>query len=153
VDPSVAASDIRTTGDYVDAAAATRRFSLVLLTVFAGVALVMAAVGIYGVVSYTAAERTRETGVRLALGARPGDILALVLGEGVKRTLVGIVLGLGAALVASRTLQGLLYGVPPTDPATYGGVIVVLVTVALAASLLPAWRAARLDPLVALRRE
>ncbi len=153
VDPNVAAADIRVTGYYVDAAAASRRFSLVLLALFAGVALVMAAVGIYGVVSYTAAERTRETGVRLALGARMGDILALVLGEGVKRTGVGIGVGLGAALAASRALQGLLYGVQPTDPATYGGVIVVLVAVALVASFLPAWRAARLDPLVALRRE
>jgi putative ABC transport system permease protein len=153
VDPNVAASDIRTMGDYVDAASATRRFSLVLLTVFAGVALVMAAVGIYGVVSYTATERTRETGVRLALGARPRDILALVLGEGVRRTLLGIGAGLAAALAVSRTLQGLLYGVPPTDPPTYGAVIAVLVAVAIVASLLPAWRAARLDPLVALRRD
>ncbi len=153
VDANVAAADIRTTGYYVDAAAAARRFSLVLVTLFAGVALVMAAVGIYGVVSHTAAQRTRETGVRLALGARMTDILALVLGEGVRRTMVGIGVGLGAALVASRALQGLLYGVGATDPLTYGGVIVVLVAVALLASFLPAWRAARLDPLVALRRE
>jgi predicted permease len=152
VDANVAAADIRTSGYYVDTAFAARRFSLVLLALFAGVALLMAAVGIYGVVSYTAAQRTRETGVRLALGATMGDILALVLGEGVKRTIVGIGVGLLAALAASRTLQGLLYGVGATDPLTYGGVIVVLVAVALAASFLPAWRAARLDPLVALRR-
>ncbi len=153
VDPNVAAADVRTSGYYLDAAAASRRFSLVLLALFAGVALVMAAVGIYGVVSYTAAQRTRETGVRLALGATMGDILTLVLGEGVKRAVVGIAVGLGAAVAASRALQGLLHGVPPTDPFTYGGVIVILVAVALAASFLPAWRAARLDPLVALRRE
>ena len=89
MDPNVAAADIRTTGYYVDAAAAARRFSLVLLALFAGVALVMAAVGIYGVVSYSVAQRTRETGVRLALGATMGDILALVLGEGLRRTVAG----------------------------------------------------------------
>jgi putative ABC transport system permease protein len=153
VDATVAAADIRTTGFYVDGAAAARRFSLVLVSLFAAVALAMAAVGIYGVVSYTAAQRTRETGVRLALGATMGDILAGVLGEGVKRTAVGIGVGLLGALAASRALGGLLYGVGSTDPLTYGGVIFVLVTVALAASFVPAWRAARLDPLIALRRE
>jgi putative ABC transport system permease protein len=153
VDATVAAADIRTTGFYVDTASAARRFSLVLVALFAGVALVMAAVGIYGVVSYTAAQRTRETGVRLALGATMNDILAQVLGEGVKRAAVGIGLGFLAALAASRALQGLLYGVGATDPLTYASVIVVLVTVALVASFLPAWRAARLDPLTALRRE
>jgi len=153
VDPNVAAADVRTSGYYVDAAATSRRFSLLLLGLFAGVALLMAAVGIYGVVSYSVAQRTRETGVRLALGASAGDILTLVLGEGVKRTAVGIAAGLLGALGASRALRGLLYGVRATDPFTYGAVILVLIAVALAASFLPAWRAARLDPLVALRRE
>jgi putative ABC transport system permease protein len=153
VDPNVAAAQVCASGDYVAAAAKSRRFSLLLLGIFAGVALLMAALGIYGVVSYAVAQRTRETGVRLALGAGMGDILALVLGEGVKRTLLGIAAGLLAALVLSRALRGLLYGVGAMDPYTYGGVIVVLVTVALMASFLPAWRAARLDPLAALRRE
>jgi putative ABC transport system permease protein len=153
VDPNVAAADIRTSGHYVDAAAAARRFSLVLISLFAAVALVMAAVGIYGVASYSAAQRTRETGVRMALGARMGDILALVLGEGVRRTALGILVGLGAALLTCRALRGLLYGVGPADPLTYAAVILVLVAVALLASLLPAWRAARVDPAIALRRE
>jgi putative ABC transport system permease protein len=153
VDASVAAADIRASGYYVESASAARRFSLVLLSLFAAIALVMAAVGIYGVVSYTVAQRTRETGVRLALGATMGDILGQVLGEGIRRTAVGIGVGLLAALGASRALRGLLYGVGATDPLTYGAVVVVLVIVALAASFLPAWRAARLDPLAALRRE
>ncbi|HJS57611.1 MAG TPA: FtsX-like permease family protein [Vicinamibacteria bacterium] len=153
VDPNVAAADVRTSGYYVDAAATSRRFSLLLLGLFAGVALLMAAVGIYGVVSYSVAQRTRETGMRMALGASAGDILTLVLGEGVKRTALGIAAGLLGAIGASRALRGLLYGVRATDPFTYGAVIVVLIAVALAASFLPAWRAARLDPLVALRRE
>jgi putative ABC transport system permease protein len=153
VDANVAAADIRASGYYVENASASRRFSLVLLSLFAGIALVMAAVGIYGVVSYTAEKRTRETGVRLALGATMGDILGQVLGEGIRRTAVGIAVGLLAALAASRALEGLLYGVKSTDPLTYGAVVLVLVTVALGASFLPAWRAARLDPLAALRRE
>jgi predicted lysophospholipase L1 biosynthesis ABC-type transport system permease subunit len=153
VDPNVAAADLRASGFYVEAAAGARRFSLVLLGLFAGVGLVMAAVGIYGVVSYSVAQRTRETGVRLALGATMGDILALVLGEGVRRTAVGIALGLGAALLATRALDSQLFGVEPTDPLTYGGVMAVLVGVTLAASFLPAWRAARSSPLEALRRE
>jgi ABC-type antimicrobial peptide transport system permease subunit len=89
----------------------------------------------------------------MALGARMGDILALVLGEGVRRTALGILVGLGAALLTCRALRGLLYGVGPADPLTYAAVILVLVAVALLASLLPAWRAARVDPAIALRRE
>jgi ABC-type antimicrobial peptide transport system permease subunit len=153
IDPNVATADIRTTGYYVDAAAAPRRFSLVLLTVFAGLALALATVGIYGVVAYTVAERTRETGVRLALGAGVGDILTLVLAEGVKRTLAGIAAGLVATLAMSQALGSLLYGVAATDPLTYAGAIAVLVGVTVAACLLPAWRAARVNPVVALRRD
>jgi predicted permease len=151
VDPNVASADVRTTGFYVDLASASRRFSLALLTAFAGLALALAGIGIYGVVSYTVAQRTRETGVRVALGASVSDILALVLGEGVKRTVVGIALGLVATFASSRALESLLFGVKVTDPATYGGVVAVLVAVTLAACLLPAWRAAQVSPMVALR--
>lgn len=153
VDPNVAAADIRTSGDYVDAAAASRRFSLLLLTAFAGLALGMAAVGIYGVVAYGVAQRTRETGVRLALGAGVADIVGLVLGEGLRRTLQGIGAGLAAALAASHALRSLLYGVAATDLPTYAAVIAVLVGVTVAACLLPAWRAARVNPLLALHRD
>jgi predicted permease len=151
VDSTVAAADIRASGYYVDAAMAARRFSLELLAGFAGLALVMAAIGIYGVVSYTVAQRTREIGVRIALGAEMRDIVGMVLGEGVKRTAVGVALGLAGALAASHAVRGLLYGVGTTDPATYAAVVALLLAVTIVACLLPAWRAARVSPLVALR--
>lgn len=151
VDPGVASADARLTGFYVDNASAARRFSLVLVGVFSAVALAMAALGLYGVVSYGVAQRTRETGVRLALGAGVGDIVLLVLGDGLKRTLLGVGIGLVAAAAATRGLRGLLYGVTAGDPRVYAAVVAVLLAVGLLASVLPAWRAARLPPLVALR--
>ncbi len=153
VDPNVASADIRLSGDYVEAAAASRRFSLRLLTSFACLALVMATIGIYGVAAYSVTQRTREIGVRMALGARMNDIFAVVLGEGARRTAAGIGLGLACTLAVSRTLQSLLYGVRATDPATYAGVMALLFFVTLAACLLPAWRASRVDPLLALRQD
>jgi ABC-type antimicrobial peptide transport system permease subunit len=114
-------------------------------------ALAMASLGIYGVVSYTVACGTRETGLRLALGATVRDILEGVLGEGLKRTAWGIAVGLAAALAAERTFRSLLFGVEAYDPWTYASVALVLVAVTLLASALPAWRAARLDPARALR--
>ena len=151
VDSTVAAADIRASGYYVDAATAARRFSLELLAGFAGLALVMAAIGIYGVVSYTVAQRTREIGVRIALGAEMRDIVGMVLGEGVRRTAVGVALGFAGALAASHAVRGLLYGVGATDPVTYAAVVALLLAVTIVACLLPAWRAARVSPLVALR--
>lgn len=153
VDATVAAADVRPAGYYLETAAAPRRFSLQLLAGFAFLALAMAAVGIYGVVSYAVAQRTREIGVRLALGAGMREIVGLVVREGVQRTAVGVVLGLAGALAASRAVRSLLYGVTATDPATYVSVVALLVGVTLAACVLPAWRAARVDPLVALRED
>jgi len=153
VDSTVAAADIRPTGYYLDNATAGRRFSLELLAGFAVLALALAAIGIYGVVSYTVAQRTREIGVRLALGADMGDIARMVLGEGVRRTGVGIAIGLAGALAASRAVRGMLYGVGATDPVTYAAVVALLVAVTVAACLLPAWRAARVSPLAALRED
>lgn len=151
VDPGVASLGGRLSGDFVDTAAAARRFTLVLLAVFAAVALLLATVGIYGVVAYAVAQRTRETGLRLALGASAADILRLVLGEGLRRSAVGIALGLAAAFAAAHASRSLLFGVGEADPAAYAVVVVLLLTVTLAACLLPAWRAARLDPVRALR--
>ena len=153
VDPNVASVGGRLLGSYVDAAATGRRFALVLLTLFAGTALLLAAVGIYGVLAYAVAQRTRETGLRIALGAGVADILAQVLGEGLRRTAAGIAVGLVAAVLAAHGLRSLLFGVGATDPATYAGVVALLLGVTLAACLVPAWRAARLDPVRALRQE
>jgi putative ABC transport system permease protein len=153
VDSNVASAGARLSGSYLKGAAAARRFSLVLIALFAAIALVMAAVGIYGVVSYTVARRTRETGLRLALGAGAPDILSLVLGEGLKRTAWGIAAGLVAAFAAARFFRSLLFGVEAADPATYAGVALVLLAITLAACFVPAWWASRLDPLEALRQD
>jgi putative ABC transport system permease protein len=153
VDPNVASAGARMSGSYLEAAAAARRFGVLLIATFASIALVMAAVGIYGVVSYTVAQRTRETGLRLALGAGARDILSLVLGEGLKRTAWGIAIGLAASFAAARGFRSLLFGVEAADPASYAGATVLLLAVTLAASIVPAFSAARLDPLRALRED
>jgi len=132
---------------------APRRFNLLLLGVFALVGLALAGVGLYGVMSYTVTQRTREIGVRMAMGAQTGDVLRLVIGEGMKLALTGALLGLGGALALTRLMGSLLYGVQATDTVTFGGVMGVVGVVTAAASLLPAYRATRVDPLVALRVE
>ena len=132
---------------------ALRNFMRMLLSVFASLALLLANVGIYGVISYAVSQRTRELGVRMALGARPIDVLRLILGEGLKLVCVGVVLGITSALALTRLLASLLYGVSATDPLIFVGVTALLIGVALAACLLPARRAMCVDPIVALRYE
>ena len=132
---------------------ADRRFALVVFEAFGAAALVLAAIGLYGILSVSVTERTREIGVRSALGATSRDILALVLHQGMVLTGVGVALGLILALAASRPLAALLFELTPLDPLTYGSVVVLLLGVAALACWAPDWRAARLDPALTLRAE
>ena len=144
---------ISTMARIVAEASAETRFYSWALGVFALVALALGALGIYGVMSYSVAQRRHELGIRMALGAKPSDLLRLVAGQGLKLTLLGVALGLAAALALTRLMTGLLFGVSATDPLTFVGIAVLLALVALLACWIPAWRATRADPLVALREE
>src|SRR2546430_6670052 len=139
--------------DLLAATAAERRFALVLFEAFALAALVLAAAGMYGVLAGSVAERAREIGVRAALGATRGNILALVLRQGLTLTGLGALLGLAGAVAASQAIASMLFGVSRLDPVTYAGVIALLLFVALIACSVPAWRAARVDPMRTLRTE
>ena len=153
VDAELPLYNVRTLDDYVSGSVAQRRFTALLLGIFAVVALLLAAVGLYGVMSYGVAQRTHEIGVRVALGAESSDVLWLVVGQGLRLTMLGVVLGWLGALAVSRFLSGMLYGVAGDDPVTFAAVAAVFVAVALAACYVPARRATRVDPLVALRYE
>jgi ABC-type antimicrobial peptide transport system permease subunit len=153
LDPDLPVSQVTTARELSRASLASQRFLGSLLGAFAGLALLLAGVGLNGVIAFTVRRRVREIGIRLALGARPGDVLGAVLGRGLRLTAVGLALGAGGALAAGRTLRGLLYDVSPTDPATFAAVGVVLTATALFACYWPARRAARLDPVEALRHE
>ena len=153
VDPQIPLFDPRTFLEYLENEIAPTRFTMTLASAFAVVALVMAAVGLYGVISYSVSQRAAELGVRVALGAHDGAILRLVLRDGAVMAGVGIAVGLVGSVVVTRTIRSLLVGVGPTDLPTFAVVSLVLGAVTLVASYIPARRAARLDPLVALRRE
>jgi putative ABC transport system permease protein len=152
-DPELAIYDVRTMEDYVALSTGSARFQTQLLTLFAALALVLTAVGLYGVVAYGVAQRTREFGIRLALGADPRRVLRLVLGQGLRLAVIGVTIGVAAAAFATRLLVGSLYGVAPLDPATFAAVAFTLLFVAAAASFVPARRATRVDPIRALRAD
>jgi putative ABC transport system permease protein len=132
---------------------ATRQLPAVLLGLFAALALTLAMVGIYGVISYSVSQRTNEIGIRMALGAERSDVLCLIIGQGMIPVGAGLIVGLCIAIALSRTLSGVLYGIKPTDPLTFGAVSLVLIIISLMACAAPARRAIRVDPLVALRYE
>jgi predicted permease len=153
LDPQLPVYDVRTMEERVATTLARPRVTAVLVGVFAATALLLAAIGIYGVVSYTVAQRTRELGVRMALGAPAAGVLRLVVGQGMLPAVGGVVVGLAGAWAAARVLGSLLYGVSASDPWTFAGVALFLLMVALVATWLPARRATRVDPVIALRAE
>jgi putative ABC transport system permease protein len=153
VDKNQPLAEEATMDEVIARSVAPRRFQTMLLGLFALLALVLAAVGIYGVVSYSCSQRVHEFGIRVALGAERRDLLQMVIRQGTKITLIGVCVGVGGALALTRFLSGLLYGVKPTDPLTLLGVSLFLTAVALLASYIPARRATKVDPMVALRYE
>jgi len=153
LDKNVTVSEVQSMDRVVSASTAQPRFYLFLLGTFAAVALILAAVGIYGVMSYSVSRRTHEIGIRMALGANEGVVLKLVTGQGMTLALVGAAAGLAGALLLSGSMSSLLYGIAPTDPLTLVAVSLLLVAVATLATYIPARRATRVDPIVALRYE
>jgi ABC-type antimicrobial peptide transport system permease subunit len=151
VDPDQPVTSIRTAEELMDASRAQPRFSMILLGIFSATALILAMIGIYGVLAYSVAQRRQELGIRLALGAEQSRILRLVVGQGLRLALFGIALGLIAALVLTRLMAGVLYQVSTHDAVTFIFVPLVFLVIALLASYLPARRATRVDPLEALR--
>ena len=153
VEPDLPVTEVTTMDGLLSRSLSPRRFASVLIAVLAGLALVLSAVGIYGVMSYTVGQRTQEIGVRMAMGAQPRNMLALILGRGASLALIGIAAGTLGALALTRFLSSLLFGVAPKDPLTFVGIALLLFGVALAACYVPARRAMRVDPMVALRYE
>ncbi len=153
LDPSQPPYGIMTLENALAESVAPRRFNLLLLGTFAASAVLLAVIGIYGVMSYAVTQRTREIGIRMALGARRGEIVRLVVGQGMAVALTGIAAGTAAALGLTRLIATLLFDVKPNDPLTFAAVVIALTATALLASWVPALKAARVDPLLALRYE
>jgi putative ABC transport system permease protein len=146
-------AEFRTFSQIYSASLGSRRFNLILIGFFAAIALMLATAGVFGVMAYSVSRRTREIGVRIALGARSRDVLTMILGQGLRTVLIGIAIGVAGAFAITRAVQSLLFGVTATDPLTFSAVILLLLTIALLACYLPARRAAKVDPMVALRYE
>ena len=153
VDSQLPITKVQTMNEVAAASFDARRFNMLLLTLFAGLALVLAAVGVYGVMSYAVTQRTHEIGIRMALGAQVGNVMRLIMKSGLTITIIGVVIGLGGAYALTRLMSSLLFGVEPTDKATFAGVSLCLLLIALAACYIPARRATKVDPLQALRYE
>jgi putative ABC transport system permease protein len=153
VDPELPIYGVRTMDDAMASTVSQRRFAMNLLLLFAVTALLLSAIGVYGVIAFSVAQRRHEIGIRMALGARPGDVQKLLLTQGARLALAGVGIGLAGAFLLTGALSALLYGVSPRDPLTFGGIAALLTMVALAASYLPARGASRLDPVKALRSE
>jgi putative ABC transport system permease protein len=153
LDPAIPAAALERLDAVITQSVAQRRFSMLLLAAFAFVAVFLAAVGLYGVVAYAVSQRTREIGLRMAIGAQHGDALRMVVGEGMKVAAAGIGVGLLAALWLARYVAAMLFGVTPFDPVSYSATAAILLTVTVLASYFPARRATTVDPLVALRAE
>lgn len=153
IDAQLPVSQLQPYASLVERTTAGERFNAVMLGAFGAVAALLASIGLYGVMAYGVSRRTREIGIRLALGGAPSSIRRMVLGEGLAVVMAGLIVGLGAALLLSRTVSGLLFGVTPTDVATYGAITLLLFCVGLAAAWIPARRATRIDPMLALREE
>jgi putative ABC transport system permease protein len=153
LDPALPLVKIRTMDEVVSAAQSRPRSLTLLLTLFSIVAVVLAALGIYGVISYSVAQRTKEFGVRMALGAQRSDVLGIVLRRGMLLTVIGVIIGLAGAFVLTRFLSVLLFGITPTDPLTFAAVSLLLMLIAFLASYIPARRATNVDPMLALRYE
>jgi len=153
LDAELPLSDIALLEERVAGSIRRQRFAMLLLAIFAGTALALAAVGLYGVMSYLVAQRTREFGLRMALGAQLRDMLKLIVGHGMKLVLAGLVLGVAGALALTKVLAGMLFNVRASDPVTFVAVCTLLAAVGVMACYLPARRAAKVDPMVALRAE
>src|SRR5205823_2831947 len=151
LDPTLAPLDAISLQEQVDLMSYTQRLAVALLAIFGGMALFLAAIGLYAVMSYSVSQSTREFGVRIALGADAGDVLRLIFSRGLRLTTIGLIIGAVAALLLTRLMENLLYKVSPRDPLAFASAFVIMTVVALAACFLPAWRATRLDPARALR--
>jgi predicted lysophospholipase L1 biosynthesis ABC-type transport system permease subunit len=153
VDPGVPVFRVRTMDEVLSKSLAQRRFALELLGIFAGVAVSLASIGIYGVMAYTFSQRTNEIGIRMALGAKRMDILQMALGEGIKLIVIGVASGIIGSVILTRYLNSMLFEVKSVDPLTFVGISLLLATVALLACWIPAHKASRVEPLTALRYE